>query len=186
MKLPAALPDEEFFRRVRRLIAQIRRDFANVSLKGGVGIYEAWEREYRNGRFEEARKLDSYTTWIHLDLDQLDPNSTCLSFFDGIGWVFHIPAYMTRALNWMLENDMNAYELVYTLGSDRTLISESRARMTQAQRRCCARHLVLAGEMDARYEYDTFNAIGALREYWWDDLDAAEQKQIAERWKVDA
>ncbi len=184
--LPAPLSDEQFYPLVRSLIAQVERDFADVSLAGGIGIHEAWAIDnYANDEERaQARAEDTYTTWQELDLDALDPNSSCLSFFDTIGWTFHLPAYLLRCLHWMAEANLNYGELSVHLDFNTEWRQTPSPFVTPAQRRCCARYLRPVAESDARNEFDLYSAIKVLRENWWDDLDAGERNQIANRWRL--
>ena len=82
-------------------VQQIHNAFDNVKLGDGVGIYEANGRDDYAGDSELARlrELDERNDWRNLDPDLLNQYYSTPSFFDALGFVFHLPAFLLAELD---------------------------------------------------------------------------------------
>jgi hypothetical protein len=93
----------EELRDIAALAEMIEQAFAGVRLEGGTTIHEAkLEGAYTDDQDRlDARAKDPETDWMDIPEWKLERFSAPLSFFDPIGWRFHIPAYMRWTLrNW--------------------------------------------------------------------------------------
>lgn len=155
---------DQLIRRRDQLLTLIERDFAKVTREGGVSIREAGAIDDYGTPDEcaAARAKDSDTHWSQILLPDLDLSGAALSFFDPIGFRYHIPAYMCFTLRHgyrALGEVVNANcidSVVYDLRSIGEALSadpptkpepfkyaHSRYEMLDIkQRRCCARFLL--------------------------------------------
>lgn len=90
------------------LIAEIRAAFDGVSRVNGTSISEAKARDTSSHEEAlQARLLDSDITWDEIDIPQADPYGLALSYFDPIGFRYHVPAYLIHQINCELGDQDN-------------------------------------------------------------------------------
>lgn len=81
-------------------VGQIRNAFRSVQLGDGIGLYEANGMDDYAGEVEltRLRELDEKLHWEHLDAKLLTQYYSAPSFFDPLGFVFHLPAFLIAEL----------------------------------------------------------------------------------------
>jgi len=170
------------------LIAQIERDFAGVSREGGVSISEAYAiDDYEPEEVRAAARLaDTYSRWNGIDIAKEDPAGSALSFFDSIGFRFHLPAYMCFKLRHGHQClgshiDSNALMSEFHLRIENDHVRQKLSLLSASQRRCVARFLVFEA-----YASELENLGGdylrVLRADWLRHLPSGEQKRLQARW----
>jgi len=194
---PKPLDPETLAKMQASVIAQIERDFATVNRVGGVSIREAgviddWGTDEECAR---ARAQDTDTHWSEVDIHNLDPGGAALTFCDPVGFRYLMPAYMVFTLRHgeygdaeSIDSDCHdsarsAAEFMDPLGGPTVHTCEQFSLFSDAQRRCVARFLVCEIERDAMDMPELADrALGALKRYWMQFLDAGEADQLRKRW----
>jgi uncharacterized protein DUF6714 len=180
-----------------QLIDQINTVFRHVSRDGGISIREAHviddygsDEERQAARAEET---DSH--WSDVDVENLDPGGSALSFVDPIGFRYYLPAYMVYTLKSGYgdalgeENvDSNVFEstifkLNASASGDQDCIDHQRERFalfTSKERTCIARFLAFDAECRV-FDYEV-GSIEALKSDWIDALPHMELKHLKTIW----
>jgi len=87
-------------RTAERQCAQIAEAFAGVKLGSGIGLRQAKAiDDYEDRSVQMARRAeDEKEDWSAITIDDLNRFSSSLSFFDGDGMRFHLPAFLIADL----------------------------------------------------------------------------------------
>ena len=82
-------------------VQQIQNAFDGLKLGEGVGIHEANGRDdyAEESELARLRELDERNDWRNLDADLLNQYYSTPSFFDALGFVFHLPAFLLAELD---------------------------------------------------------------------------------------
>lgn len=154
------------------IIEAIRIAFFGVP-RGGISIHEAEVIDSYGSaeEREEARRLDTETSWDRVpDLD-IENCTTALCHLDPDGWRYYIPAYMIWSLRHFRVNDSNVSDFtIYTFdpsASDRGVREYNLARyrlLDDAQSRAVCRFLRYLAANDDHADSRVANI--ALAEYW--------------------
>jgi len=91
----------------QRLIDELKATFASVSRGTGVTLHEAEviDDYGSDAEREAARKLDTDNSWTELSHELIAAHPSVLSFLDVQGLRYYLPAYLTFALQDLVEWD---------------------------------------------------------------------------------
>jgi len=92
---------QNFAPRVDDVVAQIEEAFGDTQLGTGIGLFEAnglddYASEEELLRF---RATDEKLDWRRISYSDLERCNSSPSFFDSLGFVFHLPAFLIAELN---------------------------------------------------------------------------------------
>lgn len=92
---------------IKKLVQQIEKAFAGVTLEDGVGLFESQALDDRLMPEQCAmiRANDEKHDWHKITVLDLYRCTTCLSFFDAKGMRFHLPQIMLYTLGVYQEED---------------------------------------------------------------------------------
>jgi hypothetical protein len=113
---------------LQRLKHQIEAAFAEVSLGSGIGLYEAQALDGYANEDERAkcRERDEKDDWRTIPAKRLNECYSSLSFFDGEGMRFHLPAFLIADLDGNYEFGMD-YCLTLCPGEQFALLNTAQA-----------------------------------------------------------
>lgn len=179
------------------LIQQIHTVFDKVTREGGISLREAnvIDDYGTDEQRVQARLLDTDTHWSQVDVEQLDPGCSCMSFVDPIGYRYYAPAYMVYILKYGYSNvfggsfvDSNIFEF-YFFGLNPSqhdspeLIEHIRKKyvlFTVEERVCIARFLALDAEL---YTFDySDHSLQAIKCEWGKHLPDDELSHLKSIW----
>jgi len=180
-----------------RLIDQINSIFSNVTRIGGISLREASVIDDYGTDEEraEARSLETDTHWSEVDIQELDPGGSCMSFVDPIGYRYYLPAYMIYSLrnafvDYPESSNLNCNAMDTTIyglnasGYDSKDLCEhvrnKYTNFTQEERTCIARFLAFDAECVV-YEDET-DSIDALKNEWIGSLPYSELNHLQSIW----
>jgi len=94
----------------RRLAAEIKTAFADVSRGDGVSLHQAHVMDRRGSEAQEreARNLDLDTRWQDVPASDIATYSGILPFLDMEGFLYYIPAYMLWTVENLLTSDSDS------------------------------------------------------------------------------
>ena len=153
------------------LIVQIRKAFADVTRLGGVSLHEADVIDDYGSQQQRkaARELDKDHAWWEVPDVDIARYHWILSFLDGTGFRYYIPAYMTWTLKYYAESEsMSGDMTIYTLDCGESL-SDSKKQYFRLLNReqseaVCA--FLRFMEDDPAGMADSDAAFGALKRHW--------------------
>jgi hypothetical protein len=205
MDMPKPLTQSEIETMGTNLIADINEAFTFVSIDNGVTLSEAdaIDDHYGPKKRAKARAKDTYKHWNEINLPAKDPGDSALSFVDPIGFRFHLPAYMSYIIRQQLHDLQFQFHAVYydltlrlEIGSEYGKLQTS--LLQHEERRCVAKFLIFSCESDytgnaAVHPEEPFSledyygygdSLRVMRIYWWNNLNASEQKLLLQRWPI--
>ncbi len=124
---------------VSRVMQLIRDAFTGVTLADGIGLFQGQALDAYADEPTQAsvRSSDETIDWARISTQQLNECHSSLSFFDGKGMRFHLPAYLLADLNGKLQQDI-VFHLTYPADQ-----WERFALLNGEQRRAVEQFLVL-------------------------------------------
>ncbi|MCC9604860.1 DJ-1/PfpI family protein [Blastopirellula sp. JC732] len=160
-KLGVRFPEEKA---KEELIAFIRAAFAGVTLGDGVGLLQGQGLDDYASAEELAkiREQDEKLDWSRIPPDLLNCCESSLSFFDGAGMRFHLPAFLVADLEGTFHQDIQ----VRVIGGS----AESFGLLTSLQREAVRRYLKF---LYKRFSHQEEN-LEALAGYWNEANDPAD------------
>lgn len=188
---------DELLKRRDRLINQIQNVFHHVNREGGVSLREAAVIDDYGTDQEraDARLLETDTHWSEVDVEELDPGGSCLSFIDPIGYRYYAPAYMIYTLSNAYGDaldeavvDSNVFDhIVYSLNASRCSSQDAFEHhqkkfslFTTKERTCIARFLAFDAECEI-FDFIT-DSLEALKSGWIKSLPHSEVKHLRSIW----
>lgn len=161
------------------VIAEIETAFDGVSRGDGVTLHEADVIDDCGSDKERgaARQLDTETRWQDVPDELIERFSCPLSFLDGAGFAYYIPAYMRWAIrHYASSRSFSIDHTIYTLHSVGYSISPATLALPhlgETQRRAIASFLqFFCSDLAARHA-DSGHARAALDAFWGRYADPA-------------
>jgi hypothetical protein len=154
---------------IQLAIEQIESAFANVRLEDGVSLREADVIDDYGRAVDraKARARDELHDWRRISDDLISKYYWCLSFFDGKGLRFHLPAYMRFTLRHFRSSDsMSIDSTIYALGRS----TKDFGMLDNLQREAVRQFLRIMSE--SRQFVDARAAKSALEDVWKDGVVA--------------
>ena len=135
----------------------IQNAFSRVKLGEGIGLWQAQGLDdYADAAtLAELRGRDEKKDWSRISLDDLQECDSSLSFFDEEGMRFHLPAFMSAALQGA-QGDGLIYHLAK--GYQCSLLNEAQ----RAAVRAFLRHVIELPD----YEFQRRDILRGLDGYW--------------------
>jgi antitoxin component YwqK of YwqJK toxin-antitoxin module/ankyrin repeat protein len=94
--------------RKSELIEEIKNEFKEVKLNGGMGLNCAKSfDDYEYDKIDDM--LEEEENWANISFDDLNDKSGGFRYFDSRGLLFHLPAYLVCELNYKFEQDLINY-----------------------------------------------------------------------------
>lgn len=158
------------------LLNLIERAFAGVQLEDGVSLHEAdvIDNYGTNAERQAARATDELEDWHRLDRHELEHMGWVLSFYDDKGFRFHLPAYLTMAVE-DYRNEVVDSLLFHlcSVADDGEAYNRQRFAILSSYQRRAVRHVLkyLRHHTGKFYEWDHLRIDRALRNYWTGNKD---------------
>lgn len=155
-----ALEQSKRWHEAESIRASIRNAFAGMKLGNGVGLYQAQGID----GYEDAEACATYRAndekedWSRISVKALNECNSSLSFFDGEGMRFHLPAYLLGDLNGTYEHGM-AFVLTQTSQQ------EAQFRLLNNEQREAVRDYLKFIESEPEYAFDRESIRNALSTY---------------------
>jgi hypothetical protein len=168
------MPDSSYEQRKQAVIKEITAAFDGVSREGGVSWNEAWViDDYGTDRQRaKARKKDTETRWQDVPERDIAYGSSCLSFFDEIGFRYYLPAYIVWCLRHIDTEDTN--DLIYESDSYCSIIWHLRDDSPDLHQYHMARFGLFTREQSKAIahflEFAEERSIKIHRELWWPEM----------------
>jgi len=182
------MTDPPYEQRKQAVIEEITAAFDGVSREGGVSLSEAWVIDDcgSDKKRAKARKKDAETRWQDVPEKDIAYGSSCLSFFDEIGFRYYLPAYIVWCLRHIDNEDTNdlifesnSYcSIIYHLTDDGPDLHQYRmarfALFTPEQSRAIAHFL----------EFDVEKSIKIHGELWRSEMlsEGFSQEELDQFW----
>jgi len=155
------------YRQKSYLLNLIEAAFKDVTLEDGVSLHEADVID-NYGSAEErlaARRPDEKEDWHRLDKNELERMPWVLSFYDAKGLHFHLPAYLTMAVEDHTQAAVDS--LLFTLCYESEYNHERLSILSKRQRKAVRHVLKFVRHNTGRdYEWDHTRIDQALRGFW--------------------
>jgi hypothetical protein len=149
-----------------KLIAEIAKAFAGVTLEDGVGLKEADAiDEYAdNAMRQQYRQEDEKYEWSAIPPEKLERYHGSPAFFDPKGMRFHLPAFLIAQLNGK-SIDMNGYLCAFWLELKEAHLNINFCLLS-AQQRAAVCHFLYAVLEDPDEDYYAIEIQKAINEFW--------------------